>query len=525
MSTTFTAPTPTPTPTATTPAAPTAPATPATPAVPAPQSPGTTLASGFDALLNSMLTDSAPPAQAPAQAPSPAPQPAETAPPTPPTSPTPPTPPVAPAEPATPELDLDEDAYLFDGLTPQSTATTNPDPTTPAAEPTPGTATPDAAAPTSPAGPAGPDDSKIIDLSSPRGQRIYAAYKTVKALTEPPEKGGLGRTFTAEEVRNWHDNAANWESFSTELATPAAAESVAANLLDIAGASTPALAQQFIKQTYQRNLAGDQAAQAAYRQVGQYIASNLIDELVSVAREESDSAWKSAYFGAAKVLKSYLTGRAESLPDDLLNQPAADPLAEREAALRAREEALANRDTANTKSHWQNYVASTVAAADATLRSSIETALSGPNGSFKAAVPPLIFQSVVAEFERAVSKSVNSNPNAQREFRLLFTQARQNATNQAQADEYKSRIGTSFMRYANTAIAGLRKQYLSDMARAAKQANGAIHTQRQQTADVAREPSTTAAPTTQPLTIPALNPQPGESPKQLFNRTFDALLS
>lgn len=498
---TATAPTPIPTPTPT-----------ASPVLPTPAAVSQTM----DSMLSSMLNATEPtptPTSTPEATPVPTPSatPAATEPPA--TDPN--APPPIPTE--GDEFQFDEEELLFKDLTeppPADPATPAADPNAPPTSPTPASLSNEEEAPADPF------------LQTPRGQRIYSGYKLVRQLMKPPEEGGIGRQFTAEEVRNWHDSSASWEGFTTELRTPAAAESVAANLLDLAGPTAPALVNQFVEQLYQRSNAGDPAAGDAYVRVGQRIGNDLINELVETARTESNPEWKSAFFGAAKVLKAYLTNRQEDLSDDLLNAPARDPLREREEAIRRREEELNRRTQGDVQSQWRNYVQETQTQADAQFRSAIETSLAGENNKFRNAVPKLVFEAMVDKFEKSVAAGVHSNTFAQNEFKRAFMNARAVfSKDPAQAKAAQAKFTKTFMRYAAPLISHQRGNYLREMATAAKQANAAIHNQRQQTAATVREPSAGAAPTQQPMDIAALSPKPGESKRQQFDRTFATLFS
>ena len=65
-----------------------------------------------------------------------------------------------------------------------------------------------------------PDQEIGALLATPRGRRIYAAHKAMRELSELPEKGGIGFTPTANDIKEFHAAQQDWRMMQQDFSTP-----------------------------------------------------------------------------------------------------------------------------------------------------------------------------------------------------------------------------------------------------------------------------------------------------------------
>lgn len=302
--------------------------------------------------------------------------------------------------------------------------------------------------------------SQPLDLKSSRGKRIYGSYKAFKAITEK-----LGFEPSVEDIDTFHRLAGDVQAMEADW-----------------DSDDPRTTAQFIERWSARSPKGlhnltqvfpDLIARIAtttnqpqlYTQLAGGVLDRYSRALYTQAAEAADPELKKSLTLAAQVIEWQLKGTFKEGPPPT---PQADPLAEREQSIAAREAALRAQATQTYAAQQSAFIVSTDDAIDASLAQSVDQALA----SIKPSYQPAVYDAVRAQFMTKVRDGVSQVGEAFKQFQLRYGRAVQARSEQAKAD-----VVRAYASMASRVIQAQRSQFLKSAAQEAVAQSGARHAQ------------------------------------------------
>lgn len=294
-----------------------------------------------------------------------------------------------------------------------------------------------------------PDPSmpSVFDLNTPRGQRIYAAHKFVKQLAAPPEQGGIGHEPTVDDIRQYHAAHLNFERFMGDLGGDP--KILAHNLYETDPNAVIGLATTLPDFIAERN-------PQAYEVLAKGVGERWINSIVDSARGMQDQKARDAWLYVAEGLKYHLSEGRERLDPNVMNQPAADPLAAREQQLRARETEI---DRFNRQQHEQQiggFHQTLIADTTTALTAEIEKQLAPVKGK----LPEAFYQGTIRDILTKVQNAVRGNTTAWNSIQVEMRKAGRVIGNPASEQAQRAAIVNRYVQFARPAISVERAEAL-----------------------------------------------------------------
>ena len=187
--------------------------------------------------------------------------------------------------------------------------------------------------------------SEALDMTTSRGQQIWADHKLLRALEQPSEKGGLGYRPTLEQIRGMADDSRAHNSLILDLQSTTKSRNIAAvnwllglapqAFLDLAAALPPSM----LKIARERVLAAE------------------VEAVLDIARKFPDNdqyrTQRKYWFEVANGLHFSYTG-GQTLDPQILHQ-APKPVETAEELLRRREEEITQREQAQARQQFDTW--------------------------------------------------------------------------------------------------------------------------------------------------------------------------
>jgi hypothetical protein len=317
-----------------------------------------------------------------------------------------------------------------------------------------------------------------------RGRNLLAIYKSERVLKEAPNfdpatgenKGGLGFMPTPEQIKDYHRAHSDWNAMTQEFVTNPA--SFALNWFgpDATGnfregvdkvlANVPQVLDQAFshaERTGNQQLA--QQAVALHRAVFNPLLQQYLDGLYTRATKTGDTAERESLINAARFVEADMFGKFRD--DSKLAPPgAADPLAEREAAVAEEERRLSawrTKQQSEAQKAVENDIFSTI---DQNLTRDCEKALA----SVKAGMSERVFRAAVNDFKREIQEAVRKNHVATRDFNFKLSAART-----ARGADARTAPVQVYQQTARQAIQARYRTVLQELATGVERQNGALH--------------------------------------------------
>jgi hypothetical protein len=301
-----------------------------------------------------------------------------------------------------------------------------------------------------------PATPTVIDITKPRGQRIYAAYKAMTQLAAPPEAGGIGHVPTPDQVgsyfkshleiqrllNDYHDP--NPEIFISGLAQtdPAALDRLAVAL------------PQHIQRTNPQ----------AYEQLAVPVLENAIGALIDHARVATDQVSKDHWFNVANSLKFYLSDGKSQLDKSILDQPV-DPVSDIRSDYERLKAVESQRHAQDVRSATTEFTQTLGKDTHTAVMSSIERTLSN--------VKPQLSAKVYSDLVTSVFNEVKNGVITNRFAQSAINSAKRNATttgavlNRAHWDAHVKNITGTYMQFAQPIIQQAARSRMAEYTRTA----------------------------------------------------------
>jgi len=450
---------------------------------------------------------------APAAASTPAPTPASPAP--------APDPAPAPSSPVAAELGTEEeDEFEFDEDK-QPSATPAAAPETPTTTPqTPGTQPT-----TTPV--EGTEDEDSIDWSKmlpqeveqaflrhARGKAMLNAFKERRELSKPPSEGGLGFVPTVQQIKEFHQNAANLEAMDYDFQS--GTRDGVTNWINYWWEPTQNPQQTKSQAMMAKALPHvlKQVNPDAYRAIGDTFGQQMVEELLTQAKSAATESDRKFYARFARSVHEYIFGD-DNAPDvsDLTGDPKPEPPSpevqrlQTELQQRDQREQESRRKAAQTR--VQNNTKNFETAVSTRLTGLIDNALSLVKEKLGQTV---YYQPTIESFKKEIETAVQSSPGWVRFQRLRAEAIRSGSPEAVNA------ANEQYFQLVKPVIRNLRPKYLKDASAFLSRQNSSEHQTRQSAVQNGSTPGGGAAPAA-PVT-PSGKPErlPNESQRDWIER-------
>jgi hypothetical protein len=381
-------------------------------------------------------------------------------------------------------------------------------------------------------------------MQDPRGRQIYAGYKFQRELSKPPTEdgtGGLGYVPTIEQMRAMAQDSSDMEfmvhNFDQAHQNPQYADDFVNNWFgrrDEQGQLLPGA----LRVAQSIPLALDKIDSQLYRAMAMPIMSSYLEEryrqIPALATEED----RVRFLTATLDLESDLTGQTpqqiadrRGITEPVWKQgqapqprvPANDP---REAALRQREQAMAERDSQFVAAQNQHFFDSLNSSIHGLFSTDVQAALKpladaypGQNGS-----QSLTFQALATRFADEIRATLG-DPDRSPAFRL-YVMARDRAAATRDPRDVRA-AAVEYTKVARPLMKQLRADYIRNAGIQIVSQSNARH---QVLADAANKTgSASVAQPTPPIAqngrVAQVVPQPGESYQEALLRSVTQRLS
>ena len=295
-----------------------------------------------------------------------------------------------------------------------------------------------------------PKQVETAFLKTNRGRNLLATYKAERVLREPPQVdpstgeniGGLGYMPTADQIKDFHARASDWEASHQEFETNpqswvvnhfmesggsairAGAENVLATLPTAINAAYDAAIRSGDK-------AQEERAVNAFKSVFQPMALEYINGLYDRARQIADPARREQYLNGARTIEFDLTGKFRG--DDQLAPPKPeDALVQRERAVQEQERNLLawrQRNQSEAVTQVRSQVFSDI---DQAVVKDIERAFA--TAGLQNTMKPFAFKAAVEAFKSQVQQGVRQNQFAFRQYNFALSKLGPNSTAEQRQD-------------------------------------------------------------------------------------------
>lgn len=201
--------------------------------------------------------------------------------------------------------------------------------------------------------------SEAVDMTTTRGQQIWADHKLMRALEQPPDKGGIGYRPTLEQVRNLVQDAQAHNNLILDLQSTTKAHNISAiNWL------LRAAPQAFLDLA--ANLPPDMAKLARERLMGAEIEALLETARKFPTDNDQNKAYRNYWFQVANGLHYALTGGQSLDPQVLLRAP--QPKESEDDRLRRREEEVTQRERAQFQQQFDSWKSGVITRRETAIR-------------------------------------------------------------------------------------------------------------------------------------------------------------
>lgn len=355
-------------------------------------------------------------------------------------------------------------------------------------------------------------DSKVGEyLATPRGKRIYAAYKDLQTLAKPDEEGGIGHRPTPDQIKEYFRTYADVTALQNDFlsATPDGVNRWAQRWFDPQNGEAAAIAARQLMTVLPNG--NPQAYGAARSVVLNREIVPAVESLIERVRSTEDQAQAERYYYAAQELHNAAFGRyfdpaiVEQRPAPQ-NQPHPAEL----ELQRIRSEQQRSQQ-AQAQSEYQAITSDIDSALDRALDADVDEALKPIKGQ----VPDVIYRGVKKDLKDSVKADLSRNKSA---LNVLET----NKSAVARMRD-RNKIPDLVRAYRSMALEPLRSrrvEYINAAGRTLKEQNDQRHAQLQQAASKT-EPASTQVPVQRDLS-PAIARQPGETQEQFMMRSMMA---
>lgn len=335
----------------------------------------------------------------------------------------------------------------------------------------------------------------ILDISKPRGQRIYAAYKAMRQLADAPDQGGIGHVPTPDEIRSYFDSHIEIQRLINDFVDPNP-DNFVQNLARTDSNALTRLAVALPRYVQQNNV-------QAYEHLATPIISNAIDAIINHSRTSDNEDFKQYWFGIANGLKYYLTDGKEQLDPKVLTQPIDTHAGERSELEQLRAE-RSQRQAQEFRSAAQEFRQTLSNDTHQSLVQTIEHTLANVKPKLSAKV----YQDLVSSIYNEAKNSIITNRYAQAAIGNAQRNAGSAIGNRDHWQAHIQKITGTYMQFAKPAIAAAAKarmaEYTKTAVAAAQSAQPTVPAQTQ----TQRPPISRGAPA-------------GTSPRQTQNPLFD----
>lgn len=290
----------------------------------------------------------------------------------------------------------------------------------------------------------------VIDITKPRGQRIYAAYKAMTSLAAPPDQGGIGHVPAPEQVRDYFISHNEMQRLLGDFTDPSPDQFITGlSRTDPGALARLAIAlPQFVQHT----------DPTAYEHLATPVISNAIEALVEHARVAQDQAAKDYWFGIANGLKFYLSDGKAQLDKTVLDKPA-DPLAGERTELERLRSENARRQQQDYSLAAQQFTQALGHDTHTAILSTIEQTLV----NVKPRLDAKVYQDLVKSIYSEAQASVVTNPFAQTSINNARRQslAAGAVMNRDHWGAHVKKITGTYMQFAKPVIAQAARTRLS----------------------------------------------------------------
>lgn len=355
------------------------------------------------------------------------------------------------------------------------------------------------------------------DKASERKERIYTAFKTVRALEKPTEEGGLGRAPSVDEIKQWAQDSLDFNALWTDIQAGdrEGAENFVKQILASPTAETKPGVMAIAEALPATLAKGDPDV---YTKVAWGFAERIlgsIDRDISQAETPSD---RLALADLHRYLEFYLTGKVTKQYDveALKSERKADPLADKTRELDARIKKLDDRDREAAQKTAVERGQAVEGAKEEILTRDTTRILDRLNELHK----PSVFKAVRKEFLEEVRGAVKQDSFGRSRLQQLEQAARKSGSE----SDLKA-VKDQFATMARTAITRIGKQYLQEAAESKTQQSAERH---KTLSEAATKPSagTPGQPSARSIAV-AVEPKRPDESQQEFNtrRTLQLMRS
>jgi hypothetical protein len=361
---------------------------------------------------------------------------------------------------------------------------------------------------------ADPDDKVGELLATPRGKRIYSAFKAQQQLAKPDEEGGIGHAPTPEQTREYfrayveaQTLANDFQSGTSEGIQRWAAKFFAPQN----GQLSQIAAEQLINVLAQQN---QQAYIAAAQPVINRYASAAVNRFLQKMESATDDATKQGFWIAAQETHFDATGRYFDAPP-AAGQPAPQQQNQphpAEVELRRLRQQLTEQQHSSVAQQATAIMREIDTSFERALAADVDTALAPIKGK----VPDVLYRGARTDYLNRVKESISRNQQA-----LTLLNNSKTAVARQQARQEIPNLVRRFRQMALEPLRQFRAEYLNAAGHEAKAASDQRHAQLQQAASRTEPQATAAAPAQRDL-APAITRQPNETQAQFMGRMMAA---
>jgi hypothetical protein len=282
----------------------------------------------------------------------------------------------------------------------------------------------------------------VIDITKPRGQRIYAAYKAMSQLASPPEQGGIGHVPTPEQVSKYFTAHLEIHRLLNDYSDPNPQVFISGlEKTDPAALDRLAVA---LPQHIQR------ANPQAYEQLAVPVLENAIGALIDHARVAGNQADKDHWFNVANSLKFYLSDGKEQLDRTVLDKPI-----DQDSGIRSDYERLKSAESQRQAQDYRQAAQEFTQTLGKDTHTALLASIEGALVNVKPSIPAKVYSDLVNSVFNEVKNSVITDRLAQ----TSISNAKRNAQlagaiqNRGHWDAHVKSITGTYMQFAQPRIA------------------------------------------------------------------------